>query len=315
MTSMLELKQKLKLFYSKNEVYLVPLFKFILALVCLMTISGKMGYVAKFDRLPIRLVVALLCSFMPWNFEIFIGAVFSVLHVYTLSMEYAIVVGAAFLLMFLLYFRFSPKDTLAVLLTPICFAMKIPYAVPVSVGLVGNPASAVPVCCGVVAYYMLNYAAQSAGTLSGLTDDKATEKYKYVIDGAFNNKSMLLLIVAFSVTIIIVYTIRRLSIDHAWSIAILTGTLADIMILLICELVLDTDLSIVSIILGSALGVMVAAVIHFFAFYVDYTRTENVQFEDDDYYYYVKAVPKVTLSEPEKKVKKINSQRHERSRN
>ena len=315
MTSMLELKQKLKLFYSKNEVYLVPLFKFILALVCLMTISGKMGYAAKFDRLPIRLVVALLCSFMPWNFEIFIGAVFSVLHVYTLSMEYAVVVGATFLLMFLLYFRFSPKDTLAVLLTPICFALRIPYAVPVTVGLVGSPASAVPVCCGVVAYYMLNYATQSAGTLSGLTDDKATEKYKYVIDGAFNNKSMLLLIVAFSVTIIIVYTIRRLSIDHAWSIAILTGTLADILILLICELVLDTDLSIIAIILGSALGVMIAAVIHFFAFYVDYTRTENVQFEDDDYYYYVKAVPKVTLSEPEKKVKKINSQRHERSRN
>jgi hypothetical protein len=70
-----------------------------------------------------------------------------------------------------------------------------------------------------------------------------------------------------------------------------------------------------AIILGSALGAGIAAVIHFFAFYVDYTRTENVQFEDDDYYYYVKAVPKVTLSAPEKKVKKINSQRHERSRN
>ena len=31
---------------------------------------------------------------------------------------------------------------------------------------------------------------------------------------------------------------------------------------------------------------------NFFFFSVDYTCTEYVQFEDDDYYYYVKAVPR-----------------------
>ena len=41
----------------------------------------------------------------------------------------------------------------------------------------------------------------------------------------------------------------------------------------------------------------------------DYSRAENVQFEDDEYYYYVKAVPKVILSRPKKTVKKINAQR------
>ena len=29
---------------------------------------------------------------------------------------------------------------------------------------------------------------------------------------------------------------------------------------------------------------------------LDYARTERVQFEDDDYYYYVKAVPKKTVA-------------------
>ena len=126
---------------------------------------------------------------------------------------------------------------------------------------------------------------------------------------------MILLIIAFAVTIVLVYTLRRLSIDHAWSIAILAGTLVDIMILLLSELMMDTDLSIAAIILGSLVGAAAAIVIQLFRFNVDYARTEKVQFEDDEYYYYVKAVPKVTLSEPEKKVKKINSQRRERSRN
>ena len=315
MTVILEMKQKLKMFYSKNEAYVVPIMKFILAMISLSLISSKLGVSPKFDKIPIRLVVSLICSFMPWNFEIVAAAISALLHVYSISMEYSVVVGAVFLLMFLLYFRFSPKDTMALLLTPICFALRIPYAVPVSAGLIGTPATTVPVCCGIVSYYMLDYAPKSADMLSNVTDDKSAGKIKNVINGAFGSKSMILLIIAFAVTIVLVYTLRRLSIDHAWSIAILAGTLVDIMILLLSELMMDTDLSIAAIILGSLVGAAAAIVIQLFRFNVDYARTEKVQFEDDEYYYYVKAVPKVTLSEPEKKVKKINSQRRERSRN
>ena len=38
-------------------------------------------------------------------------------------------------------------------------------------------------------------------------------------------------------------------------------------------------------------------------FNVDYSRTERLQFEDDEYYYYVKAVPKSVITGSEKKVK------------
>ena len=41
-------------------------------------------------------------------------------------------------------------------------------------------------------------------------------------------------------------------------------------------------------------------------FSVDYARSERLQFEDDEYYYYVKAIPKVAVTTPEKTVKKIN---------
>lgn len=47
-------------------------------------------------------------------------------------------------------------------------------------------------------------------------------------------------------------------------------------------------------------------------FAVDYSRTEYIQFQDDDYYYYVKAVPKITVSAPDVKVQKINSTRNRR---
>ena len=36
---------------------------------------------------------------------------------------------------------------------------------------------------------------------------------------------------------------------------------------------------------------------------------KKVQFEDDEYYYYVKAVPKVNLSSEEKQIKKISGKK------
>ena len=47
-------------------------------------------------------------------------------------------------------------------------------------------------------------------------------------------------------------------------------------------------------------------IVKFFVFSVDYTRKERLQFEDDEYYYYVKAVPKSSVTIPEKTVKRIN---------
>jgi hypothetical protein len=51
----------------------------------------------------------------------------------------------------------------------------------------------------------------------------------------------------------------------------------------------------------------VELVVEFFCFMVDYTRIESVQFEDDDYYYYVKAVPKVTVSDSLRTVKTFST--------
>ena len=117
MTSLLVAKQYLKKFYGRYEVYLIPLWKFLLAFISLILINGKLGFMEKIDKMTIVLIVALMCSFMPMNFIIIVAAAFVLLHVYALSLECAVVVLAAFLLMFLLYFRFSPRDTAVVLLT------------------------------------------------------------------------------------------------------------------------------------------------------------------------------------------------------
>ena len=51
---------------------------------------------------------------------------------------------------------------------------------------------------------------------------------------------------------------------------------------------------------------VIGLILELFFFSVDYARSENLQYEDDEYYYYVKAVPKLSVSTPEKTVKRIN---------
>lgn len=305
MTNLLVFREQLKKFYSKYELYITPLCKFLLALVSLLVINSRIGYMSTLKNAAVVLILALLCSFLPINLTIVIAAAVTLAHLYAFSVECAIVALAVFLLLFILYFRFSPKDTLAVLLTPICFVLKIPYVMPIAVGLIGTPASSVVVASGVIVYYMLAGMNESASVLNTFDADGMVDKFRYCIDTLMGNRAMMVAIVAFAATVLVVWFIRRLSIDHAWTIAMITGALLNILILLFGDLMYSTDISIIGLILGSIVSVLLVKVLQFFVFNVDYSRTEMVQFEDDEYYYYVKAVPKNTVATPEKRVKTI----------
>ncbi|MDE5698234.1 MAG: hypothetical protein K2I96_12630 [Lachnospiraceae bacterium] len=305
MTNLLVFREQLKKFYSKYELYLTPIFKFLLAIVTLTMINSSIGYMSELKKTVVVLVLALMCSVLPMNFIVFAAAAVTLGHLYKFSMECALVALVVFLLLFILYFRFASKDTIAVLLTPLCFMLKIPYVMPIAMGLVGTPFSVVSVASGTVVYYTVSYMINNASMLGTFEDDGALEKFRYVIDGMLGNKAMYVTLVAFAAALIVVYFIRRLSVDYAWTIAMITGALLDVLVMLFGDLMYNTNLSIVGLIVGSVVSVALAKILEFFVFNVDYSRTEYVQFEDDEYYYYVKAVPKNTVAAPQKRVKTI----------
>ncbi len=308
MTQLLVLKERLIKLYAKLEIYILPLLKFVTALIVLLIINGNLGFMYRLKNPAIVIIAALACSFLPSNMIIIIAAAYVVLHLYALSLECAIVVLLVFVLMFVLYFRFSPKDSMAVLFTPICFALKIPYVMPLTMGFIGNPMSVVSVGSGTIVYYMLKYIKDNATQLGNLESESAAANFKYVVDNIMNNKEMVLMALAFGITIVLVYLIKRLSVDHSWRIALIAGAITNIMVIFIGDLSLDINADLGATIIGSIVSVLFVIVLQFFVFNVDYSRTEYVQFEDDEYYYYVKAIPKISVSTPAVKVKRINPQ-------
>lgn len=307
MSSLLELRDALRDFYSRHEIYLLPFLKFCLSFLVLLTLNMNLGLTSRVGNMVLVLLVSLMCACLPMNLLVVIAMLFTIVHFYEISLECAIAGGAVFLLMFLLYYRFAPRDALVVLLVPLFFGMKIPYVVPIVVGLLCPVTGAVSVACGVISYYVIIYMRDNKAVIGSLEADNLIARFRYIIDGLMANKGVIVVLVAFCAATLIVCVLRRLSISYSWTIAIFTGGVLMIAILMLGGLTYDTGLSMVAMIIGGLISMLLAMVVQFFAFNVDYSRTEQVQFEDDEYYYYVKAIPKNTVSKSKRAVKKITS--------
>ena len=316
MESLLIVKQQLTRFYTRFEAYIVPALKFLAMLFALIFINASVGFMTKLKNPAIVLILALLCSFLPTNVIVLVAGLVIVGHLYALSLECAVIVLFIFIIMYALYFRFTPGDAIAVLLTPVCFAMHIPYVMPLAMGFVGNPISCISVGCGTAVYYILHYVSEhedalSGGSLSDLDIENMMGNFKTVIDGILKNDTMIAMIVTFAVTIIVVYLIRRLKINYSWQIALGAGLIVCFVVLLVSSAVLDAEIGIGGAIVSLFISSVIVLVMQFFIFNVDYSRAEYVQFEDDEYYYYVKAVPKITLDAPSVRVRR-NTVRRDR---
>ena len=65
----------------------------------------------------------------------FLASVFILIHVAQVSLEIALVIFVFVLAVTVLYYGFRPGDGYLLLLTPLLFFLRIPYVVPLVVGL------------------------------------------------------------------------------------------------------------------------------------------------------------------------------------
>lgn len=313
MMKILVLKQQLKTFYEKFDIYIASILKFLGAFIALTLINSNIGYMARINNSAVVLIVALICSFLPIGGTVIICALIVLAHFYTLSLELALITLCIYILMFTLFLRFDSKESYVILLTPILFLLKIPYAAPLLMGLIGGYSSAIPVSFGVVFYYLIIYVKNNVAVLSNADAENMLQRFTLIIDSIMHNDLMILTVIVFSITVMVVYFIKKLSIDYSWSIAIGIGAGVNIIIMLVGSFILDISGTVFSTIFGTIISAGIVFVLQFFLFAVDYSRTERVQFEDDEYVYYVKAVPKVNVTTVQVNVKRINAQRTRKS--
>ena len=306
MDSLYVMRQKLQEVYAAHSIVFDKIIQFAVALTTFFFINKNIGFMEMAAQPVATLALAVICTFFPFTMTIVVAAALVLLHLFAGSLGMMAVTALVFLIMFALYFRLTPKMALVALLTPIAFMLKIPYVVPIAYALIQGPVCVIAICCGTVVYFMMEYVKKAVPALQGGEAAGLLEQISAYIKQVFQNKELWITIAAFIICYLVVYTIRRQAIDHAWKIAILAGAVVNVIVITVGDIALGVDTSFGTLIFGSVAAIIVGVILELFFFSVDYARSENLQYEDDEYYYYVKAVPKLSIASPEKTVKRIN---------
>ena len=305
MTTLLEFKQKIKYFFGELENYFLPLIKFAVAFYMFRWINRNMGYMPQLDNTYILLVVSLICCILPSQITAFAACMMVIMHGYALGLEVAGFLAVLMLLMVIFFLRYSAGTGIIFMLTPISLSFGFPVMLPIASGLLLPAASAIPAGCGVVLYYLIRYIQTQASALSN-PDVEMIGKLKMMADGIIVNWGMWITVIAFIFVILLVHLIRTRSFDYSWRVAIVSGGLAYVLVMLTGSYYLSATIDVGYLVVSTCLAVVVGLIIDFFFFGGDYSRTEHLQYEDDEYYYYVKAVPKAAVSTSKRYVKRIN---------
>lgn len=308
MTLLFEFKEKLKSFYAKQSGYLNPALKFALALAVFLNINRMLGFLLFLNNIFVVLILALVCAILPMSAIVIFGSFMIIGHCYVLGIEVAAFAFVFLLLIEILFLRFAPQDALTLVLTPLAFEANVPGAIPIGLGLLGDAGSAVSSACGVLIYFLMKLMNKEAVMLQNGEVREMAQRLQTLLDGVLQNSMMWINIIAFTAIVLVVFCIRRLSYDHAWTLAVVAGTVLYPVVLVACSFFMDVELSIVLLIASTVGTLILMLILQFFVFSVDYSRSEFVQFEDDDYYYYVKAVPKIKVTRQNRSVKKIQEE-------
>ncbi len=282
-------------FYGSADMYLVPILKFFLAFLLFYGINRNFGYLEAINKIFVVIILALICALLPLNGMVAIGMSLIVVHCFGIGTEIGAFAACLYLLMFILVLRFVPRDSLAILLTPFAFWLNVPAAVPISLGMLGRASSALTGICSVVSWYFLRSLPELA-RMKAAGEASTLEMLKAAVDGIAKNMELIIMAIVFAAVILVVYLVRKLCTTYGWLISILVGTAVYIVLLMCGAAFLELPLDVPMHILGSLLSAGIALVIAFFCFHADYRGSRYLQFEDDDYYYYVKAIPKIKVS-------------------
>lgn len=307
MSELLVWREKIQRIYADKSLFIDKAVQFIFGFAALYLINQNIGLMKVVAAPVITLALAVICTFLPPVFTVFAAALLILVHMFALSLGVMAVSAMVFVMMFIFYCRFTPKRALVLLITLIAFFLHIPYVVPVACGLILSPAAAIPAAFGAIIYQMLLCVKNSASAITSV--EGMTGQIAFFVKAVFKNKELWITVIAFVICVFTVYAIKRISVDHAWKIAVAAGAVVNIVVIVVGDIAFDVHTSYGMLILGNVLAIALGLIIEFFIFSVDYSRTEHLQYEDDDYYYYVKAVPKISISVPEKTVKHINEHR------
>jgi len=306
MTELLVIREHLKKIYSAHSRIIDACAKAFLMILTMMAVDSYIGYFHGITQVLIIVIVGFLAALLPTSVSAGFITAYIAVDMAGVSIELAGIFAFMMVLFLLLYFIFKPGNSYVMTISILLGVLQFYGPVPMIIGLLISPLAAFPMVFGILSSRMILYVSDNFVLLSSKTSSlSGIDKILQVINGVFVSHENIAMFATLVFVAIIVYVIRKLPVKHSWEIGLTAGTFMFLLISLMCDYALDLNISVVVLIVNVILEIITGLVIIVMFHMVDYSREENVQFEDDDYYYYVKAIPKITVSVPDIKVTRI----------
>lgn len=306
MMALLTLKSKIKNFYEKHYRLLRGIVKVCLVFVILLLITLKMDYHSVLSHYWVLLGIALVCGVTPDMISALSILAVVEAEIFQISPLLATALLLVILIYYLLFGRLAKKQSVVLLSVPVLSAIQLGYLVPIVGGLFFSPVMLPALILSVFFHFILCGVQEYALAVSRVTEESTVlAPLQYLISYIKGNTLLYVLLVAFVLTFICVYLIRRIKMQYASQIAILVGAILILSLLLLGNIVLELDVNLLQVVISIVVSVAIAYIVQFFHLTLDYQGTRKLQFEDDEYYYYVTAVPKFKVAAVDKTVTRI----------
>ncbi len=287
MSTLLVWKDQIEKIYARYSFYIVKILQFVLGLCVFGLINSNIGFMKALSSTVCTVGLAAVTAFLPVGMLALVAALLVLVHLYALSLPVAGLCLAIFLVMYIFYVRFTPKKSWLVVVAAVAVALKVPYVIPVVFGLLGAPSFAVSMMLGTIVYYMLHTVKLTASAFQSGGVKELLDGIMVFTKQILANKEMWMMVVVLLLAMMVVYGVRTRGISHAWKTASVAGAIVAAVLQVSGCMTLDVSFQASFILLDLVVAVAAGLIAEFFFLSVDYSRTETLQFEDDEYYYYV----------------------------
>ncbi len=305
--SLLMFRERAIQFYKMYEKIFIAMAKFITVIYMLIEINSTIGYAPLLTRGYMIGVIACIGAVLPIQY-IMIGAMFIItIHLLSFNLFIGLGMGLICLCLYIFYIRLYPRESLVIILTILAFRLNLHYAVPIIAGLFGGFQVVVAILIGILSVFSIQCIEPIVQVAL-----KAEDSLKLCLDSlniigtqVVQNPTMLATMSILLVVFCIVFIVKRQMIDYAPYMAIVIGGAMNMLGFVIAILFLNVQVNVLLMVVMSILSVVIASIIQFMSKSLDYSRSETVQFEDEDNFYFVKVVPKIKVQVDCTKIEKI----------
>lgn len=318
LTSLYQVRGVISKYIKKFELVIKVGLKFIAFLVLFQLISGSEMYTGTgvFNSFWVHMVLALVATLLPSRTGVLIGMALTVYNIFQSSLIGAVIVGIMMLVLYIATVRMFPDQVYFLALIPVCIQWQLYLLVPLFAGLYVGVIAVVPVVMGILLWgliqiipaFMSLQMGESLDALPKMISDASA----YGLDQITKNDQMVYLLIISAGIILLISLLKKLRLDYVRYIALGAGGVLGIICLIMGKVVASLPGNLVVVVLLGILSILAIAMLEFFNLSLNYKTAQNLDFEDEEYFYQVRLIPKISpVGKGHKEVKKITETEEE----